>query len=120
MSMIEKEMKIDLNLDELMKAAGGAGNQPDAYQTALREKVRILNNYLYYLYAKYGCPDSGVDYLMTIINAEEKARSISTRVRFATCPSTFHKSANPEVHRTNASLSLTAMHKESAWLFSML
>jgi len=74
MSMIEKEMKIDLNLDELLKAAGGAGNQPDAFQTALREKVRILNNYLYYLYAKYGCPDSGVDYLMTIINAEEKAR----------------------------------------------
>ena len=74
MSMIEKEMKIDLNLDELVKAAGGAGNQPDAYQTALHEKVRILNNYLYYLYAKYGCPDSGVDYLMTIINAEEKAQ----------------------------------------------
>ena len=71
MSMIEKEMKIDLNLDELLKAAG---NQPDAFQTALHKKVRILNNYLYYLYAKYGCPDSGVDYLMTIINAEEKAR----------------------------------------------
>ena len=75
MSMIEQEMKIDLNLDELLKAAGGAGNQPDAYQTALHEKVRILNNYLYYLYAKYGCPDSGVDYLMAIINAEEKARA---------------------------------------------
>ena len=44
MSMIEKEMKIDLNLDELLKAAGGAGNQQDPFQIALHEKVRILNN----------------------------------------------------------------------------
>ena len=38
MSMIEKEMKIDLNLDELLKAAGGAGNHRMRFRPLFMKK----------------------------------------------------------------------------------